>query len=272
MTLIRSLQSEITKLRTTSIWWVLGIVLFGYVALTSAGLAFALGGAATGTIPSDGASLPPNLVPPMTYSLASAIGFVFPLLLGTLLVTGEYRHKTLTPTFLATPRRATALTAKALAGVLFAALYAIVAIVASVGAGALVLGLTGIDTQLGESDTWAMLARIVLAFALWALVGVGVGTLVRNQVAAIVIVLAFTQFLEPILRMVGSFVSGLTGVTQYLPGAASDALVGASIFNLASYFTGGGGLEWWQGGLVLLAFAVVATIAGYFASWRRDVS
>jgi hypothetical protein len=61
--------------------------------------------------------------------------------------------------------------------------------------------------------------------------------------------------------------------TKYLPGAASDALVGASVFSASAAQTGGGEtLEWWAGGLVLLGYAAVLVIVGYLVSWRRDVS
>jgi hypothetical protein len=132
-------------------------------------------------------------------------------------VTNEFRHKTLTPTFLATPRRGIALGGKLAAGVVMGVLYAAVALVAAVGIGAAALAAFGIDTRLGETDTWAMIGRIVASFVLWTLIGVGVGTLVRNQVAAVVGVLAFTQFLEPIARTVATLVDGVSGVTAYLP-------------------------------------------------------
>ena len=95
----------------------------------------------------------------------------------------------------------------------------------------------------------------------------------RNQVVAIVVVLVFTQFLEPIGRFVAAFVEGLSDFTAYLPGAASDALVGASVFTAGM----GGGtevttLEWWAGGLVLLGYALVFLVIGNFTSWRRDVT
>ena len=41
----------------------------------------------------------------------------------------------------------------------------------------------------------------VVALVLWALVGVGFGSVLTNQVAAIVVLLAFTQFVEPLLRL-----------------------------------------------------------------------
>ena len=52
-----------------------------------------------------------------------------------------------------------------------------------------------------------------------------------------------------------------------------DALVGSSIFTVMG--TGSGPvavLDWWQGGLVLLGFAILAAAIGYLTSWRRDVT
>ena len=79
------------------------------------------------------------------------------------------------------------------------AVYGAIALAASVGIGALVMNGFGIDPQLADSATWALVGRSVLAMALWATIGVGLGVLVPNQVATIVIVLAFTQFVEPLL-------------------------------------------------------------------------
>jgi ABC-2 type transport system permease protein len=276
MSLAAASRSEVTKQFTTAGWWILAIVLVAYVGLTAAGLASAFAASATGL--GDGStSAPPvesTLIPHLVYSLASSVGYVFPLLIGTLMVTTEFRHRTLTPTFLATSRRGVVLWAKVVVGVLMGVLFAVLALIASVGPGAAVLAGFGLDTTLSAADTWAMLGRIVISLVLWTLVGIGVGTLVRNQVAAIVIVLAFTQFVEPIARVAANFVDGLSNVTKYLPGAASDALVGSSIFSTMSSQAGAGGtpLEWWVGGLVLAAYALVLIVLGQLVSWRRDVS
>lgn len=274
MSLAHASRSELTKQFSTAMWWILAIVLVAYVGSTAAGLAATFGAVATGVIgDSTGAPpIPEAMLPPVIYSLATAVGYVFPLLIGVIVVTGEFRHQTLTPTFLATPRRGIALGGKLVAGTVLGLLYAVLAVIVTVGPGAGLLAAFGVDTQLGESDTWAMLGRIVIAFVLWLLIGIGVGTLVRNQVAAVVGVIAFTQFLEPILRTVGGFVDGVTDVVRWLPGAASDALVGASIY---TSFMGGSADEqvpWWAGGIVLLAYALVLLVAGYLFSWRRDVS
>jgi len=274
MSLANASRSELTKQFTTAMWWILAAVLLAYVGVTAGGLAATFGALSTGAIPAEatnGSAMPSDVIPPLIYSLATSVGYVFPLLIGTLLVTNEFRHKTLTPTFLAVPRRGIALGAKVTAGVVMGLLYAVVALVAAVGVGALALALVGVDTRLGHAETWAMIARMAAAFVLWTLIGIGIGTLVRNQVAAVVGVLAFTQFVEPIARTVATLVDGVSGVTTYLPGAASDALVGASIYTSLGGASASA-LPWWAGGLVLLGYAAALLLIGYLTSWRRDVA
>lgn len=271
MSLAGASRSELKKQFSTSMWWVLALVLLAYVGFTAAGLAAAFGASASGSLPGSGPAMPEDMLPPLIYTLATSVGYVFPVLVGTLLVTGEFRHKTLTPTFLATPRRGIALGAKILAGVAVGAVYAVIGVVAAVGPGAGVLSLFGVPTRLDDGDVLAIIGRMLVASVLWALVGVGIGTLVRNQVAAVVGVIAFTQFLEPILRMIGGFVGAIEPVTRFLPGASSDALVGASLYS-ALAAPGAAPLPWWAGGLVLLAYAAVTIVVGFLVSWRRDVT
>jgi len=189
------------------------------------------------------------------------------------MVTTEFRHKTLSPTFLATPQRGLVLAGKVVIGIGLGVLFGVVGVLASVLPAAGFLLAYGVETDLGSPDTWALFGRMILAFVLWVLIGIGVGALVRNQVGAIVGVLVFTQFLEPVGRAAAGFVEGLTTVTRFLPGAASDALVGASLFNSAAPgMPAEDPLAWWAGGLVLLGYALVLLVLGYLTSWRRDVT
>ncbi|MFH8251297.1 ABC transporter permease [Microbacterium sp. B2969] len=274
MSLAAVTRSETTKQFTTSMWWILAIVLFAYVGFTASVLAFVFSASATGALPGNAPQIPAEGLPAVLYSTATSVGYVFPLLIGTLAVTGEFRHQTLTPTFLATPRRGTVLVGKLAVGVLLGVLYGIVGIFAAVGPSAGFLAGYGLDTDFTSSDTWAMLGRMVLAYVLWVFIGIGIGALVRNQVGAIVGVLVFTQFLEPVARAAASFVDGLSDVTKYLPGAASDALVGASVFSVSTATTGSTSdpLEWWVGALVLLGYGILFVVLGWLSSWRRDVS
>jgi hypothetical protein len=272
--MIRAIRSETLKLTSVRLWWILLIILVGYVGFTAGLLAGLFGALGDQLASSPGApQLPQESLPPIVYSTATAVGYVFPLILGALAVTGEFRYQTLTPTFLAQPRRGVVLGAKMIVLALAGAVFGVAGLIASMGLGAPLLALTGNSTGLDSSDTWLLAGRIVLAMALWAVVGVGLGTLIPNQIASIVTVLAFTQFLEPILRFGTSIWEWTAHVGKFLPGAASDALVGSSIFTSLGMGTSEVvTLEWWQGGLVLLAYAVIISLAGLATSWRRDVT
>lgn len=277
MSAVRSIGAEFRKVFTTRIWWVLVLVLVAYVALMSGGFGAFLGwtvqnpeaAAQTG----NATPLPPGLeLGALLYSFPTSVGYVFPVLLGALAVSTEFRHRTLTTTFLAEPHRSTVLGGKFATQLVMGAMFGVIGFATSVGAGAAALAAFDLETSLDSSDTWFLVARGVLAMALWGAIGVGLGALVPNQVAVIVLVIAFTQFVEPVLRLAASFNEVTADIAQFLPGAASDALVGASLYTVV----GMGGpvetLEWWQGGLVLLGIAVVATVVGGATTWRRDVS
>ena len=273
---LRSISAEFAKIFTTRLWWILAIVLFGYIGLLAGGLAALFAGIQTGVISPDAVNTGVNptdfdSLPLVIYSFASSVGYVFPVLLGALATTGEFRHQTLTPTFLATPRRGLVLGAKTVTLTLVGAGLGVVALAASVGIGGGALSAFGVDAQLLDSQTWLLVTRTLLAMALWAAIGVGLGVLVPNQVASIVIVLAFTQFVEPLLRIAASFLEITARIGNFLPGAATDALVGWSFLSLANP-AASPPLDWWQGGLVLLGYAAFATVIGYAVSWKKDVT
>lgn len=271
----RSFTSETLRVLSTRIWWILALVLVAYAAFMAAFLALFLG--ELGAMLGGGSSLPARAIADLVYATATSVGYLVPVLLGALIVTSEYRHRTMTPTLLAEPRRGVVLVGKVLAGAAFGAIYGVVGLIASVGAGAAVLAATGGDPLLGSGETWALILRAILAMAIWGVVGVGLGSLVVNQVVAIVLLLVFTQFLEPILRVVGAIWEWSAQVGKFLPGAASDALVGSGLFgSLGALDPSASGmhaatLDWWQGGLVLAVLAAVLLVLARLTTWRRDV-
>lgn len=266
--MIAALRVEWLKLTTTRTWWALGAVLAGYVAV----VAVLLTATYTTARSSSSGQPPPSLDLPLTaatlYTLGASIGYVFPALLGVLVITTEYRYRTLTPTFLAQPRRARVLLAKLGVSAVTGLLYGVAALALTVPAVAGVLRLAGHPTALGDGEVQGAVARSVLAHGLWAAIGVGVGFLVRNQVAAVVAVIATSQLVEPLLRIGLAAWSLTRGISRYLPGSAADALTGASIYP----FSGGAALlPPWQGALALVAYALALTAAGAWLTARRDV-
>ena len=271
----RSLSSEFRKVRSTKLWWILAIVLAAYSAFMGALFAFmfgALGDALDGS----GVALPAQESANMVYSSVSTFGYVIPLLFGALMATGEIRHHTLGLAFTLEPKRGVVLASKAIVLLGVGLVIGLAGLIGAVGAGAPVLAATGGDPMLGSVESWMLMLRVLAAIALWAIIGFGIGVLVRNQAFAIVLALVFTQFLEPVLRTGAQFWEWSAQVAKFLPGAATDAFVGASVMSSMSALDPSApetsaGLGIWAGLLVLLAYAVVSLLAGWLLRWRRDV-
>jgi ABC-2 type transport system permease protein len=121
---------------------------------------------------------------------------VFIVLLGVIGMAGEWRHRTIASTVLATPDRARLLAAKALSYALAGAVLSVVVTVAMMAIGTVILSARG-EVTLGVGDLADLLWRNVALAALFGSLGVCVGGLVRNQVAAIVGLLVFAFVLEP---------------------------------------------------------------------------
>lgn len=280
--LMRSVSAEWRKMRSTRLWWILALVLAGYSAMMAATFAFLFGAAADmmGDPAMGGEAaaveLPAQQTAELVYSSVTTFGYVIPLLFGALMATGELRHRTLGLAFTLEPRRGIVLLGKSVVLLGLGVVLGVAGLIGAVGAGAPILLSTGGEAMLPSGDTWALFGRTIVAIALWAIIGFGVGLLVGNQAFAIVIALVFTQFLEPVLRIGAQFWEWSAQLARFLPGAATDAFVGASVMSSMSTLDptvpeGAGPLGIPGGLLVLIAYALVAVLAGWALRWRRDV-
>jgi hypothetical protein len=242
-----------------------------YMAFLSAALGWGISqgeGMANGSGGED-VALPPDADVRVVYTIAVSFGYVFPLIVGALGVASEFRHQTITPTLLAEPRRSILVGAKVVSAGVLGLVYGLVGTLSAVGAGAAVLTLLDKPTFLDQGSTWRAIALSVLALALWAVIGVGFGSVLTNQVAVIVVVLAFTQFVEPVLRLTLGMTGWGAGISAYLPGAAGEAVSGGSFFSETGVGTL---LPWWQGALVLLAYGLGLAAIGRVTTFRRDIT
>lgn len=266
-----ALRSEYRKFVTTRLWWVLLLAMAAYMAFIGVFLGWSLAAGSADVSGLGEADLTsPESIRGSVYGTAAAFGYVFPVIIGALSMTGEYRHQTITPTFLASPSRTRVLVAKMLAALPIGAVYGAVATLATVGAGAAGLALGGAPTLLGDTETGTLVVRSVLALTVWAPVGVALGSIVTNQVLAIIAILVYTQFLEAVLR-IGLSQAGDVGTTvaSLLPGAAGEAVTGGSVFSAAGVAEM---LPWGVGLAVLVGYAVVLAAVGSLTTLRRDVS
>lgn len=275
--LLPALRAEYRKFVTTRMWWVLLLTMVLYMGFIAVILAFALtndpSGASMGIPGSEGdlaVPIPPREIALAVYTLAPSLGYVFPVIVGAMSVAGEFRHMTITPTLLAEPRRDVVIGAKLLASLPVGVLFGIAGVLATFLPGAAVLAATGEDTFLADNEVTQAALWSAVALAVWTLVGVGFGTALKNQVVGIVVILAFTQIVEPVLRIAFAMIDPLEGVAAWLPGAAGEAIAGSSFYTASGM--SGDLLSRWQGIVVLVAYGLVLAAVGRFTTFRRDIT
>jgi ABC-2 type transport system permease protein len=187
----------------------------------------------------------------------ASFSLVFALITGVLIVTWEFRHGTIEQTFIISPRRERVMTAKALAaafsgGVLGALGLAVAIVVAYIWIG----GEPGVD--FGGSELWGRAARVLVLAVLWGAIGVGVGSLIRNQAGAIVAVFVWLFFLEPISSLISDTAA------DYEPGRLRMVFleVGDDTVDVAVA----------TAGFATALYAVALVAAGTAVTLRRDIT
>jgi hypothetical protein len=240
------LRAELLRQRSTQTTVALFLAMFGLV-----GLAIALH-----VITPAASELATRSDQQTVFEVGTRIGMLFAGLVGALAITAEFRYGTIRPVFLVTPRRWPVIAAKLAVSGLLGLLFGLVAEGLMAGAASVAFAARGIDIQLTSGDYTQLLVGGMAAAALWATIGLGVGALVRNQVATLVGLCAWVLVTEHILELVPD-------VGRLAPGAAGLALATeTSDTQLAPA----------AAVLALLLYAAAASVAGWLATLRRDVT
>lgn len=189
------------------------------------------------------------------YSMA-AQGYLFAMIVGVLLVAGEYRHRTITWAVLVTPRRWHVVVAKLVA---CAVVGLIVGLTAAVAVSTTVFATTGLFTG---GVPLALLGSVV-STALWTVFGGALGALVRHQLATVVAAFVWTFYGEWLLVML------VPAVGRWTPTGAAKAVSG---WTRDAMPVAGDLLPTWAGGLVFLAYALGAAVMAVLTTTRRDIT
>ncbi|TQN41665.1 ABC-2 family transporter [Blastococcus colisei] len=250
--MIRLVRAEWTKLFTTKVW--LGLLLGACVMV--GGFAALL----TGFAGNAESGLPPvGTAEFEQVALAQATNAtVLFLILGIIGMTQEYRHRTATPTFLTTPRRWKVVVAKLIAYALVAVPFALILLGVNLLVVGLYAGARGAAPSL-TGDNLEVIGTSGLALVIYALMGVGIGALLRNQVGAIVGGLVYLFVVEPVIRSIPA----TSGAYKWMPGGGLEAMTAT--------FQGPDLLGAWQGGLLLVGYGLLAALLGTLLAVRRDV-
>jgi hypothetical protein len=182
---------------------------------------------------------------------------LFAGLLGAMSLTGEFRHGTIRPTLLVTPRRGRVVAAKMAASALTGFVLGLTATAVAAAAGTLALAGRGMTVQLDAGNYVVLLVGGAAAAALWSVIGLGLGAIVGNQVATVVGLVVWLLFIENLL------VDSLPGVSRYTPGVLGRAITGQQTGTLHAPALAA---------LLLVLYAAAATAAGWLAIFGRDVA
>jgi hypothetical protein len=273
------------KIATTSIWW---IFLIGVIAVTAAALwtsgvshhftldpplatmgsaarAQAIAQAAQARTRAGATAITVNMI-----TAGQFLGVLFALLLGVLLSTNETAHQTAAITFLTTPRRTLVINAKVAAAACFGALCWLVSTTVTAVTTPLYLHSQHLTAGAASGVVIRSVLLNLLIYVLWAVFGVGLGTLIRSQVAAVI-----------------------AGIACYLAGYAAVELIFHALYSLyphgwvlgaaviAPAVAGTVAISpghafphappQWAGIVVMAAYALVLAVGGIAATRRRDV-
>ena len=208
------LGSEVLKIATAP--RTLFGLLLAELAIVAIGTASTIDSALNSTAP---AGFEPAALHNLERDLIGVIGssLLFALILGVLVITWEYRHGTITQTFLVTPIRERVIGAKALvAGLAGAALVV----------PALILMLVIAEIWVGDRIHFGgheleLIGRTFLGAAIVAVLGLEIGASTARQLGAILVAFAWAAFAEPALSI-------WHVLRPYLPIHAIDSVLGSS--------------------------------------------
>lgn len=188
------------------------------------------------------------------------VPLVLIMLLGGMAFTQEFRYGTVTSTYLAEPRRPRVLVAKLLALALASVVITTATLADSVPVGIALIGSRDGDVIIG-AQFWQTVVAAYVVMATYAVIGVAIGVLVRNQIVAAVAVLVWMLAVEQIV------LTSYPTVGKWMPWGAINALlqIGPSV-NLEGKL-----LPLPAAGLLLFGYMALAVVLALLLTPKRDV-
>jgi ABC-2 type transport system permease protein len=250
---MRSLISaELLKLRSTKSAWIpLAAALAAAVLAVIANTAAA---GHSGTPPLSPAALPELLRASGGQIVDGAV-----LLAWIALSAGEFRHHTSVTTFLGQPRRLRVVSAKLAAAALTGAAVGLLAEALGAATSAAALSAHHVPLAWDQPGIPGAVVAVPLLAALYGVLGVGLGLLVRNTAAAVGLALTWAFVIEGILPAL----THQPGISRWLPEAAANAVLHGAF---PAALPAGMALA------VLASYAAVLAGAGAAVTARREIT
>lgn len=246
-TWLRLIRAELRKLTSTRMPLAFLLVLVAIAALTGVAVVWGTDMDGSKTFVSTAADQRSL----MAFAANAMMGAA---LFGAIAVAREYGHNTVVPTFLATPRRSRAVLAQLVAVLVGGAVLGLLGAVLTVVAVALTLPTTEYGFLVSAGGVVAVLAASSFAGGMGAVLGAGIGCLVRNTGGAVTGTVLLLIIAPPLIVQLAS------GAASWIPYTLANVLsgvtheVGQPVAVLA-----------------LALWAFVPALAGLVAVQRRDV-
>lgn len=192
-------------------------------------------------------------------------GYVFAIILGVMLMAGEFRHGTAVATFLTAPKRGVVVLSKLLVSAIGGGLLMLISAVISFVAGYAALANFPEASEPSENLFLNTLLASVIGGAVLGIIGVAIGTLVRNQMLAIVGSLVYLFIIDPLILTL------VPEAGKWLPSGLITAMLALDVqapelgFNTTSY------LPALTATLVLVGYGAVFAIIAWATSLKRDI-
>ena len=247
MTWLRLVRAEIRKLTTTKLPWGFLAVLVVIAGIDAAVVVF--GTDMDGTkgfiaTAADQQSL-------MAFAFNAMLGTAF---FGAIAVAREYGHHTVVPTFLISPKRARATLAQLTAVLVGGALLGLIGQALIIARVALALPTTSFGFLVPAGDVARLLAASTFAGAVGAILGAGLGAVIRNLGGAVTAAVLMLFMIPPLV------VQLVSDAASWIPPALGTAISGVTT-----------DVNTWAAAAVLLAWGLVPAVVGLIVVQRRDV-
>lgn len=247
MTWNRLVKSELLKITSTKLPWAFLAVLVAISAITAAAVVFGHD--------MDGSKAFISTAPDQQSLMAfAANAFMGAGLFGAIAVSREYGHNTVVPTFLITPQRQRAVLAQYTAILVSGGLLSVVGAAMTVAAVAASLTTTQYGFMVSAGGVARVLVASAFAGAAGAVLGAGIGAVVRNVGGAVTgAVLVFIIAPPLIIQLVNDATAWVPStLANVVAGVADDVGTPAAL-------------------LAIAAWALVPAAIGVLAVLRRDV-
>lgn len=253
-----TLEVERRKLLTTRLWWILALA-----ALAVGILITVL--TVTGSTP--GTHTPLEV---FTGALTGGVqtAYMVTAMVGITAVAGEYRHRTVTPSYLAVPDRGKLIGAKLLISFIYGTVLGLVILaVCSAIAGPWLADRGLLNGSLEIVGITRAVIGGTLAIGIMTALGAAIAALIHNQMAAIGGLMIYLFAIEPRIANLDA----TKDLYPFLPGGAVQSLLysGDKAFGSA---TGATLLAPWIGGMLLLAYAGAITAVAVRTTIRHDIT